>query len=44
VVYDPTQDALIVTNWNQFSLGFGTSPQLPFALDIVDLSPDATQE
>jgi len=44
VVYDADKDALIVTNWNQFSLGFGTSPQLPFALDIVDLSPDVTAE
>ncbi len=44
LVYNPMLDALIVTNWNQFSLGFGTSPQLPFALDIVDLSPEASTE
>lgn len=44
VVYAPTKDALFVTNWNQFSLGFATSPQLPFALDIVDLSPDPIAE
>jgi len=44
VVYDPAQDALFVTNWNQFSLGFGTSPQLPFALDKVDLSPEVSTE
>lgn len=44
VVYDPVRDALIVTNWNQFSLGSGTSPQLPFALDIIDLSPETTDE
>ena len=39
LVYDPSQDTLFVTNWNQFSLGFGTRPQLPFALDAIDLSP-----
>lgn len=44
VAYDTEKDALYVTNWNQFSLGFGTSPQLPFALDIVDLSPDSIAE
>ncbi len=44
VAYDAEKDALYVTNWNQFSLGFGTSPQLPFALDIVDLSPDSIAE
>jgi len=44
VAYDAEKDALFVTNWNQFSLGFGTSPQLPFALDIVDLSPDTIAE
>ncbi len=40
LVYDSSKDTLFVTNWNQFSLGFGTRPQLPFALDAVDLSPD----
>lgn len=44
VAYDAEKDVLFVTNWNQFSLGFGTSPQLPFALDIIDLSPDLTTE
>lgn len=44
VAYDADKDALFVTNWNQFSLGFGTSPQLPFALDIVDLSPESIAE
>lgn len=39
LVYDPNKDTLFVTNWNQFGLGFGTRPQLPFALDAVDLSP-----
>lgn len=39
LVYDSSKDTLFVTNWNQFSLGFGTRPQLPFALDAVDLSP-----
>ena len=37
LVYDAERDRLIVTNWNQFSLGFGTRPQLPFALDVIDL-------
>ena len=37
LVYDPTRHRLIVTNWNQFSLGFGTRPQLPFALDVIEL-------
>lgn len=41
LAYDASQDILFVTNWNQFSLGFGTRPQLPFALDAVDLSPAA---
>lgn len=44
VAYDSAKDALYVTNWNQFSLGFGTRPQLPFALDIVELSPDPIAE
>jgi len=44
VVYDANKDALYVTNWNQFSLGFATSPQLPFALDMIDLSPDNIAE
>ena len=37
LVYDGARRRLIVTNWNQFSLGFGTRPQLPFALDVVEL-------
>ena len=37
LVYDQARRRLIVTNWNQFSLGFGTQPQLPFALDAVEL-------
>ena len=37
LVYDAARNRLIVTNWNQFSLGFGTRPQLPFALDAVAL-------
>ena len=46
LVYDAARDRLIVTNWNQFSLGFGTRPQLPFALDVIKLpstrfQPDA---
>ena len=41
LVYDPRRDILFVTNWNQFSLGFGTRPQLPFALDAVYLSAES---
>ncbi len=37
LVYDAARDRLIVSNWNQFSLGFGTRPQLPFALDVIEL-------
>ena len=40
LVYDPARDSLYVTNWNQFGLGFGTRPQLPFAIDVIDLSPE----
>ncbi len=40
LVYDPARDSLFVTNWNQFGLGFGTRPQLPFAIDVIDLSPE----
>ncbi|MDE2856514.1 MAG: SMP-30/gluconolactonase/LRE family protein [Chloroflexota bacterium] len=39
VAYDADSDRLFVSNWNQFSLGFGTRPQLPFALDVIGLSP-----
>ena len=38
LVYDAARGRLIVSNWNQFSLGFGTRPQLPFALDAIELS------
>ncbi len=37
LVYDASRDRLIIANWNQFSLGFGTRPQLPFALDALAL-------
>ena len=37
LVYDAARERLIVANWNQFSLGFGTRPQLPFALDALEL-------
>lgn len=40
VAYEADSDRLFVSNWNQFSLGFGTRPQLPFALDALDLSPE----
>ena len=43
LAYDSARDRLYVTNWNQFSLGFGTRPQLPFALDVIDLSPRPEQ-
>ena len=39
IAVDAASERLYVTNWNQFSLGFGTRPQLPFALDVIDLSP-----
>ena len=39
IAYDAASERLYVANWNQFSLGFGTRPQLPFALDVIDLSP-----
>lgn len=39
LVVDAARERLIVTNWNQFSLGFGTRPQLPFALDAIELDP-----
>ncbi len=39
--YDPTSDRLYVTNWNQTPLVIpGDLPQLPFALDVIDLSPE----
>ena len=41
LAYDKMTDRLFVTNWNQFSLGFGTRPQLPFAVDVIELSPEA---
>ncbi|MXX51775.1 MAG: hypothetical protein F4136_10220 [Chloroflexi bacterium] len=37
VTWDAGRGRLYVTNWNQFSLGFGTVPQLPFALDVLEL-------
>ena len=38
IAFDGARSRLYVTNWNQFSLAFGTRPQLPFALDVVDLA------
>ena len=35
VAYDPARGRLYVSNWNQFGLAFGTSPQLPFAIDVI---------
>ncbi len=37
VASDAVRGRLYVSNWNQFSLGFGTRPQLPFALDVLRL-------
>lgn len=37
---DAARNRLYVSNWNQFSLAFGTRPQLPFAIDVIDLSPN----
>ena len=36
VALDAGRGRLYVSNWNQFSLGFGTGPQLPFALDVLE--------
>ena len=41
IAYDAGRERLFVTNWNQFGLAFGTRPQLPFAIDVIDLSPDS---
>jgi len=41
IAYDAARHRLYVTNWNQFGLAFGTRPQLPFAIDVIDLSPDS---
>ncbi len=35
VAFDPARSRLYVSNWNQFSLAFGTRPQLPFAIDVI---------
>lgn len=39
LAYDAARRRLFVTNWNQFSLGFGTRPQLPFAIDVIAFPP-----
>lgn len=36
IAYDAARDRLYVTNWNQFGLAFGTRPQLPFAIDVIE--------
>ena len=41
VAYDAARGRLYVANWNQFGLAFGTRPQLPFAIDVIELN--ATQ-
>ena len=38
VAFDPARGRLYVSNWNQFGLAFGTSPQLPFAIDVIEFS------
>lgn len=38
VAFDPGRGRLYVTNWNQFSLAFGTRPQLPFAIDVIQFA------
>ena len=43
LAFDSARNRLYVSNWNQFSLAFGTSPQLPFAIDVIDLSPSDLQ-
>ena len=35
VAFDGARERLYVTNWNQFGLAFGTRPQLPFAIDLL---------
>lgn len=44
VAFDAARNRLYITNWNQFSLAFGTRPQLPFAIDVIqfDASPGQT--
>ena len=37
VAVDSARNRLYATNWNQFSLGFGTRPQLPFAIDVIEI-------
>lgn len=39
VAFSAASGNLYVSNWNQFSLGFGTRPQLPFALDVIEFAP-----
>lgn len=36
VAFDLARGRLYVSNWNQFGLAFGTSPQLPFAIDVIE--------
>jgi hypothetical protein len=35
LAYDPARRRLYISNWNQFGLAFGTRPQLPFAIDMM---------
>ena len=37
VAIDPARGRLYASNWNQFGLAFGTSPQLPFAIDVIEI-------
>lgn len=43
VAFDRARNRLYVTNWNQFSLAFGTRPQLPFAIDAIQFDTRQSQ-
>ena len=36
IAFDAARKRLYATNWNQFGLAFGTRPQLPFAIDVIE--------
>ncbi len=42
LAFDSARSRLYATNWNQFGLAFGTRPQLPFAIDMIQF--DAEQD
>ncbi len=43
IAYDAARARLYITNWNQFSLAFGTRPQLPFAIDVIQFDAPSGQ-